>query len=96
MFNNVLVGVDGREGGRRAMTLAKQLIVPHGQITPAHVYGKDPVVRSGAAPVSADGRGKSDRLREPQRAASELEAELITCSSSRTPLAPDHWKASPR
>ncbi len=39
MFTNVLVGVDGRQGGRDAIALAKLLAVPEAQMTLAHVYG---------------------------------------------------------
>lgn len=36
-FENVLVGLDGRSGGRDAVALAAQLVAPHGHITLAHV-----------------------------------------------------------
>jgi nucleotide-binding universal stress UspA family protein len=39
MFDNVLVGVDGRPGGRDAIALAKELAPDHATITLAHVYG---------------------------------------------------------
>jgi nucleotide-binding universal stress UspA family protein len=39
MFNNVLVGVDGRQGGRDAIALAKLLAEPNSSLTLAHVYG---------------------------------------------------------
>lgn len=39
MFANVLVGVDGRQGGRDAIALAKTLTSPGAQITFAHVFG---------------------------------------------------------
>jgi len=37
VFSNVLVGVDGRQGGRDAIALAKQLAAPDGQIALAHI-----------------------------------------------------------
>jgi nucleotide-binding universal stress UspA family protein len=39
MFNNVLVGVDGRDGGRDAIALARLLAAPSSSLTFAHVYG---------------------------------------------------------
>jgi nucleotide-binding universal stress UspA family protein len=39
MFSNVLVGVDGRKGGRDAMALARLLAEPGSSVTLAHVYG---------------------------------------------------------
>lgn len=38
MFNNVLVGVDGHEGGRDAIALARVLKAEDGELTLAHVY----------------------------------------------------------
>ena len=37
-FKNVVVGVDGAEGGRDAIALARVLCVPGGQLTLAYVY----------------------------------------------------------
>ena len=39
MFNNVLVGVDGRMGGRDAIALAKLLAAPEASPAFTHVYG---------------------------------------------------------
>jgi nucleotide-binding universal stress UspA family protein len=39
MFATVIVGVDGLEGGRDAIRLARTLVDPHGVVTFAHVYG---------------------------------------------------------
>jgi len=38
MFGNVLVGVDGKFGGRDAIALARQLTAQDGQLVLAHVY----------------------------------------------------------
>lgn len=38
MFDNVLVGVDGRSGGDDALTLARQLAAPAARVTLAHIY----------------------------------------------------------
>jgi len=39
MFVKVLVGVDGLQGGRDAVALARILVPADGEITLAHVYG---------------------------------------------------------
>lgn len=41
MFTNIVVGVDGRQGGRDAVALAKRLLAPDGTITLTHVYPGD-------------------------------------------------------
>jgi hypothetical protein len=40
MFDNVLVGVDGRPGGRDALVLARQLAAPAARLTLANIYGE--------------------------------------------------------
>lgn len=39
MFDKVIVGVDGREGGRDAIELARRLATPSAAVTFAHIYG---------------------------------------------------------
>lgn len=39
MFENVLIGVDGRQGGRDAVALARQIAAPGAKLTLANVYG---------------------------------------------------------
>ncbi len=39
LFDRVLVGVDGREGGRDAIALARKVAAPNAEIPLAHVYG---------------------------------------------------------
>ena len=41
MFDNVVIGVDGREGGRDALALGRRLLDPGGALTLAHVYRAD-------------------------------------------------------
>lgn len=41
MFNNVIVGVDGREGGRDALAFARHLRGEDGELTLAYVYPGD-------------------------------------------------------
>lgn len=42
MFKTVVVGVDGHEGGRDAVALARKLTSPGGRLTLAHVYPHHP------------------------------------------------------
>ncbi len=38
MFRNVIVGIDGQQGGRDALALAQRLVEPHGHLTLAAIY----------------------------------------------------------
>lgn len=51
MFERVLVGVDGNDGGRDAIALAKQLVSECGRITLAHIYPGEPFVWRGGNPA---------------------------------------------
>ena len=55
MFENVIVGVDGPEGGRDALWLARQLAHPHAQLTLARVdvVPREPWPPSGAVTEAA-------------------------------------------
>jgi nucleotide-binding universal stress UspA family protein len=78
MFSNVLVGVDGRPGGRDAIALAKQLMEPGAQITLARVHGGNLHFSSGAALALAAGRKDSKHLLTRERADASLDAKLTT------------------
>jgi nucleotide-binding universal stress UspA family protein len=67
MFKNLLVGVDGRPGGRDALALARRLSDPDGRLTLAHVH-------SGEVAKEREG---SRGLLEQERAAAGVQAELI-------------------
>ena len=54
MFKNVLVGVDGRAGGRDAIALASQLANPDGKLTLAHVHTGDLRPSHAIAPGSSE------------------------------------------
>jgi hypothetical protein len=41
MFTNIVVGVDGRQGGRDAVALAERLKAAEGRLTLTHVYPGD-------------------------------------------------------
>ncbi len=68
MFMNVLVGVDGREGGRDAIALARLLSDPGAKLTLV-------LVRSSEI---AEDVAESEELLERERSAAGLEAELLS------------------
>jgi nucleotide-binding universal stress UspA family protein len=74
MFTNVLVGVDGRQGGRDAIALGRLLGAPGATLTLAHVYASFRAV--GAGEASAIERGESQRLLENERETAALDAQL--------------------
>ena len=50
MFDNVLVGVDGQQGGHDAIALARMLVADGGKLTFGYVYHGDPHVWRGSSP----------------------------------------------
>jgi nucleotide-binding universal stress UspA family protein len=74
MFETVLVGVDGREGGRDAIALAKQLAAPGGGVMLAHVYSTFP--GRGAIEALPIERTESQELLERERRLSAVDARL--------------------
>ncbi len=71
MFQNVLVGVDGRTNGRDAIALASQLIDPDGKLTLVHVHRDE-----------ATERGISHELLEEERTMAAVDAELVSVAST--------------
>ncbi len=84
MFQNVLVGVDGRPNGRDAIALARNLIGDDGKLTLVHVHGGELRPTHAITPgmVKAE-RVASDELLEAERAAAELDVELISIVAAR-------------
>jgi len=76
VFDNVVIGVDGRSGGRDAIALAKQLAAPDARVTLAHVYGSEGMLGRGGGIVAAAGRTYSEQMLEHERETASLEAEL--------------------
>ena len=76
MFNNVLVGVDGRPGGRDAIALARRLAAPGATITLAHIYASDFIIGRGAALHDPIERANFQDLLERERDHGMLDAEL--------------------
>jgi nucleotide-binding universal stress UspA family protein len=83
MFKNVLVGVDGRANGRDAIALASHLTDPAGAITLAHVHSGALRPVDAVTPGLLDGeREESHKLLERERAAAEVNAELVSVVST--------------
>lgn len=85
MFKNVLVGVDGRPGGRDAVLLATRLLADDGHLTLVHVHGGAPRSPHTTIPAVATDAGKEAlALLERERDATEAPtAELLPfCASS--------------
>jgi nucleotide-binding universal stress UspA family protein len=80
MFENVVVGVDGRAGGRDAIALARPLTAPAGELALAHVHTSE----------VAEEREESLELLERERAAADVGAELVdvVCTSPGRGLHP--------
>lgn len=86
MFDNVLVGVDGRQGGRDAIALAKALASPAAKLTLAHVYGGHSAGgRVSALAMPLELEAAEELL---AHAASEVGGQTQTaCSPFRVPIA---------
>jgi nucleotide-binding universal stress UspA family protein len=83
MFKNVLVGIDGKSGGRDAIALASRLVDPAAALTLAHVDARQPHPGRAVAPgAGAQERDASERLLAQEAAAAELKADLIGVAAS--------------
>jgi nucleotide-binding universal stress UspA family protein len=77
MFRQILVGVDGREGGRDAVALAKLLVAPDGELTLAYVFPGDAHADCGAsAAYEPSDRERAVGLLETVREETRVEAHL--------------------
>jgi nucleotide-binding universal stress UspA family protein len=76
VFDNVVIGVDGRSGGRAAVALAGQLAAPGARVTFAHVYVSGGIADRGGGLVVLLERQAAERVIAEQRAASSLDSEL--------------------
>ncbi len=76
-FKNVVVGVDGAEGGRDAIALARMLCAPGGQLTLAHVYaGEARVWRGSSGAYDRVERERSEEVLKRARDDAGVDAEL--------------------
>jgi nucleotide-binding universal stress UspA family protein len=77
MFTNVIAGVDGYDGGRDAVSLAKTLCA--GRLTLVNAYPADPVrSRASLAGYEELQHDDSQRMLEAARLEADLDAELVT------------------
>lgn len=86
MFNHAIVGIDGKDGGRDALNLARVLIAPGGRLTLAYVYPGDPYVWRGSNAAFAvmeeqDARAILDRTRHEEGLDAEVELRCAGDSS---------------
>jgi len=81
VFTNVLVGVDGRLGGRDAIALARMLMAPGGQVTLAHVYGGAWLPERAAGLILLAGHDYSERLLEQEREDVSLPVQVASWAS---------------
>jgi nucleotide-binding universal stress UspA family protein len=83
MFNEVLVGVDSRPGGRDAIVLATRLLADGGRLTLAHVHGGVPRTAHGStAGTTASVEQDALALLQKERDATEVQAELLSFKAS--------------
>lgn len=80
MFNDVLIGVDGRQGGRDAIALANKLAAPGASLALVHVYA--PVWKWDPGSETDFAHDEGDRLLRSERGAAGVTAELVCCASS--------------
>jgi nucleotide-binding universal stress UspA family protein len=77
MFTKVVVGVDGREGGRDAIGLAKQLSGRDSELLLAHVYGAGLISGLGVMLTRASGLEDSRRLLERESELASPDPQLV-------------------
>jgi nucleotide-binding universal stress UspA family protein len=84
MFNDVLVGVDTRSGGRDAVALARQLVSPDGKLTLVHVDDAGAAIfeRNLRFGYDAAGHEATARLLEQERRAAGVDAGLLRVSAA--------------
>ena len=80
MFENVLIGVDGRHGGHDATALARRLASEHARFTLAHVYGAGLMPGDAAALLLASEREQTCALLARERQQAGIDAQLIPCA----------------
>jgi nucleotide-binding universal stress UspA family protein len=79
MFDNVIVGVDGRPTGRDAIALAARLVSPEGKLTLVNVHsGELRPVHAATPGMVGEERDASHELLARERAEAEVEGELVS------------------
>jgi nucleotide-binding universal stress UspA family protein len=83
MFQNVIVGVDGRPNGRDAIALAMRLLADGGKLTLANIHGGAPApVRAYKPGLLTKEQETSRALLERERAEADVQAELVDYTAS--------------
>jgi nucleotide-binding universal stress UspA family protein len=83
MFENVIVGVDGRPTGRDAIALASRLVSQEGTLTLANVHAGELRPVHAVTPVMVvEEREASHELLERERADADIGAELVSFVAS--------------
>jgi nucleotide-binding universal stress UspA family protein len=81
MFEHIVVGVDGRAGGRDAVALARLLVAVGGRLTLAYVVARDAHGGTSGAPEPSDG-GSAEALLQAVRGQTGVAADLRSYGSS--------------
>lgn len=82
MFENVIVGVDGRPNGRDAIALAERLVDQAGRLALANVHEGGANLMNAVTPgVLRDESKQSHELLERERAQADVKAELVSYAS---------------
>jgi nucleotide-binding universal stress UspA family protein len=81
MFENVIVGVDGKDGGRDAIALARLLHDRDGELTLAYVYHGDRHLRHGSGPPH-EAAERAGGLLEAERERAGVHAQICSRESS--------------
>jgi nucleotide-binding universal stress UspA family protein len=84
MFDKVIIGVDGREGGHDAVELGRRLAADHAAITFAHIYGMPTANRVSASAL----------LHEREAAKRLLSEEVRRTGLVAVPAAVHNWSAA--
>lgn len=83
MFDNVIVGVDGRPNGRDAIALASRLVGDGGRLTLANIHGGALNPTHAVTPGRMTGeREASHAMLQRERDQAEVEAELVSYVAS--------------
>ncbi len=80
MFKNVLIGIDGRQGGRDAIHLARQLADPDAHFTLVNVYGAGLMPGRGAALLLAGELRISQTMLLLERDTVGIDAAVESCA----------------
>ena len=83
MFDNVLIGIDGEQGGRDAIALARLLATPRATLALAHVTDAwHGALRSVVPGRTAQDQRAAGQLLERERSAAGVDAQLLVTSST--------------